>query len=183
MEESLTRFRTLDQVEGCALAYWHLGNVAVARGEHARAAPLIEQSLSLGRQAGDLWVMAMALILAADIARALGQYERALAMLKESLEHYRALRAPWGICMVLSMAAGVAVDRGESERAARLFGAEHALRNAVGYVMGIRGRPVHERDLASARAALGDEAFAAAWATGEAMTSEQAVEHALSIPA
>jgi hypothetical protein len=104
-------------------------------------------------------------------------------MLKESLGHYRALRAPWGICIVLSIMAGVSVDRGECERAARLFGAEHALRNAVGYVMGIRWRPVHERDLASARAALGDETFAATWATGEAMTREQAAEYALSIPA
>jgi predicted ATPase/DNA-binding SARP family transcriptional activator len=183
MEESLTRFRALDEVEGCALAHWHLGDVAVARGEHTRAAALIEQSLALGRRAGDLWVMAMALVLAADVARALGEYARAIAMLKESLGHYRALRAPWGICIVLSIMAGVSVDRGECERAARLFGAEHALRNAVGYVMGIRWRPVHERDLASARAALGDETFAATWATGEAMTREQAAEYALSIPA
>jgi non-specific serine/threonine protein kinase len=126
--------------------------------------------------------MASALLSAADVARTRGEYERAIAMLKESLEHDRAFRAPWGICMVFSTMAAVLVERGQSERAARLFGAEHALRNTIGYVVGDRWRPRHERNLVSARAALGDEAFAAAWARGQAMTREQAVAYALSTP-
>jgi predicted ATPase/DNA-binding SARP family transcriptional activator len=182
MADCLTRFQALDDVEGCALAHWHLANVAAERGEYARAAALSEQSLSLGRQAGNEWVVAMALFLAGDVARALEQHERAIAMLKESLAHFRAFRSPWGICLVLSLAAAISVERGQPERGARLFGAEQALRDAIGYVMNVRWRPVHERDLASARVALGDEAFTAAWAKGEAMTREQAVEYALSIP-
>jgi hypothetical protein len=126
--------------------------------------------------------MAMALFLAGDVARAQKEYERAIAMLKKSLRHVRAFRSPWGICLVLSTTAAVSAECGQSERAARLFGAEQALCDAIGYVMNVRWRPVHERDLASARAAQGDEAFAAAWAEGEAMTREQAVEHVLSIP-
>jgi tetratricopeptide (TPR) repeat protein len=182
MTECLTRFQALDDAEGYALLTATFGNVALAQGEHARAAALIEQGLAVSRQAGDAQVMAMGLFLAADVARARGDYERAIARLKESLGHYRAFRAPWGICLVLSIAAAVSAERGQPERAARLFGAEQALRNAIGYVMNVRWRPVHERDLASARAALGDETFAAAWAEGEAMTREQAVEYMLSIP-
>jgi hypothetical protein len=37
----------------------------------------------------------------------------------------------------------------------------------------------HDAALAAARAALGEEEFDRAWAEGEAMTLEQAVEHAL----
>jgi tetratricopeptide (TPR) repeat protein len=183
MLESQTRFRTLDEAEGCALSCWHLGHVAAARGEYAEAAARYEESLAIARQAENAWVMASALLSAADVARARGESERAIAMLKESLGHYRAFRAPWGICLVLSTMAAVLVERGQSERAACLFGAEQALRNTIGYVVGARWRPVQERDLASARATLGGETFQAAWAEGETMTREQAVEYALSTPA
>jgi predicted ATPase/DNA-binding SARP family transcriptional activator len=182
MAECLTLFQALDEAEGCAYAGWHLGHLAAARGEHAEAAARYAESLAIARRAENAWVMASALLSAADVARTRGEYERAIAMLKESLEHYRAFRAPCGICMVFSTMAAVLVERGQSERAARLFGAEHALRNTIGYVVGDRWRPRHERNLVSARAALGDEAFAAAWARGQAMTREQAVAYALSTP-
>jgi predicted ATPase/DNA-binding SARP family transcriptional activator len=182
MVDCLTRFRALADAEGCAYAGWHLGHLAAARGEYVEAAARYQESLSIARGAENAWVIASALFSAAEVARARGEYARAIAMLKESLGYYRAFRAPWGICMVLSTTAAVLVGRGQSERATRLFGAEHSLRNTIGYVVGDRWRPVHERDLASARVTMGDETFASAWAEGEAMTREQAVAYALSTP-
>ncbi len=41
-------------------------------------------------------------------------------------------------------------------------------------------RPNYERSLTLARKAVGEIAFAAAWAEGRAMTLEQAIEYALS---
>jgi hypothetical protein len=43
-------------------------------------------------------------------------------------------------------------------------------------------RASHERTLSDARAALGDEDFAAVWAAGEALRPEQAVALALESP-
>jgi hypothetical protein len=40
-------------------------------------------------------------------------------------------------------------------------------------------RDEHDRAVATARAELGEEAFAAAWEEGKKMTMEQAVEYAL----
>ena len=40
-------------------------------------------------------------------------------------------------------------------------------------------RADHDRDVATVRAALGEAAFAAAWAQGRAMTMEQAIAEAL----
>jgi hypothetical protein len=40
-------------------------------------------------------------------------------------------------------------------------------------------RDDYERDIALARAQLGEEAFTAAWATGQAMSLEQAIAYAL----
>ena len=79
---------------------------------HAQAATLHEQSLSLGRQAGDTWTIASALMNAADLARVMREFERAIALLKESLGHYQTLRAAWGICIILDMMAVIAADAG-----------------------------------------------------------------------
>ena len=73
----------------------------------------------------------------------------------------------------------VAVDLGRFQRAVRLFGAEEALRDAVGSAMSAHWRAVHDGRLASARGALGEEAFAALWAQGRAMPREQVIAYAL----
>ena len=184
VEESLTRFQALGDVVGCSYAYWYLGNVATRRGEYSQSAALHERSLALGRQAGDTWAIASALMNGAENACALREFERAIAMLRESLEHYRTLRAAWGICIVLDMMAVVAAEREQCERAARLFGAEQALRDAIGSTIAHGGgwRLVRERSLASARGALGEEAFAALWAEGRAMTREQVIAYAVETP-
>jgi hypothetical protein len=69
--------------------------------------------------------------------------------------------------------------RGQNERAARLLGAAEAASQALG-----KSRPValsqeFERMVETARAALGEEAFAVARDEGRAMTVEQAVAYAL----
>jgi hypothetical protein len=61
----------------------------------------------------------------------------------------------------------------------RILGNAETLREANGLIMDAFERDTHERALASARAALGEEAFAAAWAAGQALTLEQAIVYAL----
>ena len=64
-------------------------------------------------------------------------------------------------------------------RAARLMGAAEALHEALHIPVRYCSRADHDRAVAAARAALGEEAFAAAWAEGRAMTLEQAIAFAL----
>jgi hypothetical protein len=73
----------------------------------------------------------------------------------------------------------VAVAQAQSERAARLFGAAEALREAIGTPLPPADRAEHDRSVAAVRTALGEEAFAAAWAEGRALTLEHAVAFAL----
>jgi hypothetical protein len=68
---------------------------------------------------------------------------------------------------------------GAPERAARLWGAAERLREAIGCRPAPAARATYERALAAARAQLGEEAFAAAWAAGGALTLEQAIDEAL----
>jgi DNA-binding CsgD family transcriptional regulator len=76
----------------------------------------------------------------------------------------------------------VAASRGRPVEAARLWGAVEGMREAYGLHITPLGLSVsdYEGRLAAARSQLGEEAFAAAWAEGEAMPLERAIEYALS---
>ena len=60
----------------------------------------------------------------------------------------------------------------------RLFGAAEALREAIRAPRPVIDRADFERHMAAARGALGEEAFTAAWAQGQALTLEEAVADA-----
>jgi predicted ATPase len=71
------------------------------------------------------------------------------------------------------------VSRGEHERGAQLLGADEALRAEAGAELNDElEEEWHARAVATARAALGEEAFAAAWARGRAMTPDEIVAFA-----
>ena len=71
--------------------------------------------------------------------------------------------------------------RGEAARAVRLFGATAVLREMVGYAREPVDQPGFDRWIAPLRTALGEEAFAAAWAEGESVALDDAVVEALAI--
>jgi hypothetical protein len=64
-------------------------------------------------------------------------------------------------------------------KAARLFGAAEVLRDTLGFRPYPSDQAYYEQCIDSARAALGDTGYEAAWSEGRAMTLEQAIEYAL----
>jgi hypothetical protein len=79
-----------------------------------------------------------------------------------------------------NLALTAAAARGaQAERAARLLGAAAALSETVGAPQVLRGREETERTVAPARAALGKERWAAAFAAGQALSIEEAIAEAL----
>ena len=73
----------------------------------------------------------------------------------------------------------MAAGQRQPERAARLFGAAEGLREVMGAPLPPADRAGRDRSVAAVRSALGEEAFAAAWAEGRAMSLEAAVAFAL----
>ena len=67
----------------------------------------------------------------------------------------------------------------QAERAIRLLGAGEAFCETLGARPPVAVAEEYERTVAEGRAALGETAFAAAWAEGRAMSLEQAVAYAL----
>jgi hypothetical protein len=75
--------------------------------------------------------------------------------------------------------AAVAELEGRHDQAARLYGAAEAGRERLETPATLLERDIHEPHHAAVRAALGEPAFAAAWAEGRAMPSDQVIQYAL----
>jgi len=156
-----------------------MGGEAHRQGDYAAARSFLEESLALARELGDKWGMAGLLKALGNVRRCEGHSGRAAALYKESLALNRDLTSKDSIAQVLHNLGYVAQDQGEDERAARLFGAAEGLFDAIGRSWDPNERAESERHAAAVRAALGEEVFAAAWATGRAMPLDEAVAFAL----
>ena len=84
-----------------------------------------------------------------------------------------------GVAASLEASAGLVTAQKQTEQAVRLWGAAEALREAMGASLRPTDHAEHERSIAAIRAALGEEAFAAASAEGRALTLEDAIRYAL----
>jgi non-specific serine/threonine protein kinase len=178
-EECLTLLREMEHKPGTAGMLSNLGALAELRGEYARATALFDKSLTLKRELSDRRGIASSLNGLALVAVDQGETVRAAALVEEGLGIYRALEDGAGVAACLLRLAIVVAAQHAPDRAARLLGAAEALAAASGYALRSADRAHHNRTLAAVRSGLAEEAFAAAWAAGQAMTENQAVAYAL----
>ncbi len=178
-EESLAIKRTMGDPHSVALSLNNLGEVALDRGDDERAAVLFAESLALFEEQEGRWGIALLLTNLGNLARRQGYYEQATTQYKRSLTLYREMdnRVDVGEC--LEGLASVAGAQGQSRRAAQLFGASAALRAATGTSVPPVDRAAIDAAIGRARAAMGDESFAQAWAAGEAMPLERVIAQIL----
>jgi hypothetical protein len=154
--------------------------VACYQGDWDVARSLCEQGLQLYREyGGDKSGTARALSTLGRVAHAQGDEASARTCHEESLALWRELGEHRYVAGCLEAFAGVAGAEGCAERAARLFGAAERLREVTGAPLLPADRAERERSVAAVRTALGQEAFAAAWAEGRAMALERAIAYAL----
>jgi DNA-binding CsgD family transcriptional regulator len=83
-----------------------------------------------------------------------------------------------GAVEILTGLARLVAKKEQPEAAVRLFAVGEAVQRRVGLTLAPALRAKNERALAAARGALGEEAFAAAWASGGSLPLEQAVAEA-----
>jgi tetratricopeptide (TPR) repeat protein len=178
-DEALALFRSLGDTYGIGHGLEVLGHLARAQGDDARAAACYDEALTLAQAAGDKDMIGSLRHNQAYLALHQGEHARAEALLVESLVVSRAVGTWNQIAYGLAVMGGVAVAQGQPERAARLLGAAEAWFDAIGFGVGPTERAEHDGYIAAARAELGEEAFAAAWAAGRALTLEQAIAEAV----
>src|SRR5262249_44546243 len=155
-----------------------------------------EESLAIAREIGFLRFIGDNMLHLGALARYQGDLETARSRYREGIQlHWRQGgrgQLMWGL-MGLGCVTVMIGERADSrtqpcERAnarewltlgTRLLGAAERLQEATGQVVWSFDRPDHARCVAVARAGLGQEAFAVAWAEGRALSLDEVVALAL----
>jgi predicted ATPase/transcriptional regulator with XRE-family HTH domain len=178
-EESLALRRELGDTWGIASSLNNLGMYATSQGDYELAEQRLRESQQLFQELGDWEPVAGTSINLGEVARRRGALQEARAHYVQSLSLLREMGNRQVVAEVLGLIALVAAAEGRTTPAARLLAATEALREAIGKELTPIDRAEHDQAVASLQAALGAEAFAAAWAAGRAMSPEQATAEAL----
>jgi tetratricopeptide (TPR) repeat protein len=161
---------------GLAQSLHSLGNVYYKQGALAEAQACFTESLALYRELGDQRATIYVLRNLGAIALARGDLALAGACFRESLARSWPGGKPQRLAGDLLGLARVVAAGGQIARAVQFCGAASALLAAAG-APGLPPETVPA--LAAARAALGDPAFEAAWAAGEAQSLDRTIVLAL----
>jgi tetratricopeptide (TPR) repeat protein len=173
--EALVLFQATGDKHNIANALDNLGLVASWQGEYGRAAALHEESLTIARELGTRHGMVVSLINLGAVAQRQGDHGRSTARLREGLLLAREIGARDEAAEILERLAWMAAARGYAVRAIQLGAAAEALRVALGVPLAEEDRADHDRTMHAVYGALGEEAAAAAWAAGRALSFEDAV--------
>lgn len=176
-EEGLAIMRELGNRLGTANALHNLGRVVHFQGDLLAARSLNEECVAIRRELGDRLGMAFSLDSLGDVASEQGDYPAAGALFKESLMIQSELGDRRGMVYSFGGLAAVVAALGNHLRGARIWGGTERLREEIELPMPPNERPLYDRRVAAARAALGDDAaFDRAWREGRAFTLTQAIE-------
>ena len=146
-----------------------------------RAAAYYEEGLTVVREVGDRIGIVVLLDNLGATFRAQGDHQRAHAAYSEALAIQQDMRNSEDVVYSLNGLAGVALDRGRPRQAARLFAASAALAEKTGVVIDLVDRDQVLRDVAAARAQLGEKAYGAAWKDGQSLPIDAALAEAMAM--
>jgi predicted ATPase/DNA-binding SARP family transcriptional activator len=164
-----------------------LAELAAVEGDSVTASARWEESLAEGRELGRPDLVVRALRGLGDVARLEGDLAGATTRYGESLQAALGSaglpeikiaderhEAECAAC--LRGIAAIRARSGQAEQAARLLGAAEALADSVGARLPPVAQAGYQEQIAALRRSLGEDAFAAAWAEGRAMSLDRAVE-------
>jgi hypothetical protein len=178
-EASLDLRRSAGSTRDLALALNHLA-AALRWGciDAVAAVPIYHESLALARQAGDRLLVGAALMPLGTLALDRGALGQAQRLLQDGLQQYIEAEVETALPLALEQFAALAAARHQAVRALRLAGAGAAWRRNLATYPTPYGAWV-EWYISVARLMLSEAQAQEAWQAGEAMSLEQAIEHAL----
>jgi predicted ATPase/class 3 adenylate cyclase len=157
----------------------NLGWLALAAADYPTAASILEDGCRLAEELGDKPQYASANSFLGFALVHLGEQARASEVIMRGLELHVELRRPRLIVECLYALAGNAGAQVDGQRAVRLAGAAERLLEELHLpVLPIEVATL-DRFVLPMRAELGQDVFAATWASGRAMSLDEAVEYAV----
>lgn len=178
--EALALYRSLGQLSGMAYAHNALGESLRYGGDVNASRAHYQASLELSRQAGHRRSVAVAQGNLVLLALAEGDYGAAQGGLSATLAFFLEIGDQINIATSLMGFGCVAVGQGTAlpmQEAAHLFGFAHHLLGEAGGHIEVADKPIFDHHIALCRAALGEAAWAAAWAEGQGWGLEEAVAY------
>lgn len=180
--ESLTLYRQVGDDFGIALTLVRLGLAEAAQGRWEEARYGYSDALARFAAIGNPWGGGITRSCLAELARARSDWDEAAAHYRACLPLLQELGSNWYYAAALVGLATALVARAEQSsgdragiaRAVGVLGAASGLLNAVGGRLPPPERADYDRLLGTTRAALGAEAFAAAWGRGQALPPHEA---------
>ncbi len=164
-------------IRGIALGF--LGDIPMHYGNFEQARVLYSESIGLLTELQSKNFLTYTLRRLGYTALHQGDYIKANTLFQESLALNQELGHQLGVTACVSALAATIAARGENVQALELFGAVDSSLNIMNSLLFSPDQVEYQRNLAAVRAQLDEATFNAAWARGQAMTLEQAVEFAL----
>ena len=174
-EETLALARSTGSAHHEGNALGGLVDIAARLGRHAEVAKRMDELLAVRRSAGHGYNLAVSLQKATSLTLGLGDSGRAAAMLREAEPLVRSAGSRLLALGWCSMTGAWAAARQDWALAVWLQACVGHIRAEDGVLPDDEGLAAERQELDAARAALGDEAFEAAWAAGSASTLEAAM--------
>jgi predicted ATPase/DNA-binding CsgD family transcriptional regulator len=151
------------------------------QGDSAAAMHSMEEVLTLAREHSMHWPLPAMLAGLGLTAMDLGDYERANALFHEGLALAVARGNLGNVIDVIESMAKLATVTGQPEQALRLFGAAEALREELVFPLSPADLAARELIRQALRETVGTACFTATWASGRALSQEEALAEALAL--
>jgi non-specific serine/threonine protein kinase len=182
LEAALASARDLGDCWVEAFGLHFLAQCATNMGDFLLAASLLQECIDLLKYlGGNRGGAAFSLLHLGRLARQRADLPEARSRILDGLRLFADIGDRRGIAYALVGMAGLAVAEGDMRHAAHLFGASDTLLSAGGPFLELALRTEHDRDLAAARAALGEDLFTTLWTAGRDLSLQQTI--AMSTPA
>jgi len=177
--EGATIARVIGDERVLADALVYLGLAEQYAGDLSSARRRFEECLPVARRFGDRHTIAMTLNMLGQLAVFQGEHDEARRLLRETLRLAREAGNVRRQSLCLSAVATLAKGQGEFELALKLDAAAQAAARSVGTMRAAPARARTDRELAEARATLGEPAATEVSEAGRRMSLDRAVNEAL----
>jgi predicted ATPase/DNA-binding SARP family transcriptional activator len=173
-EESLALARAGSRPLAVGSALHGLASVQLGEGDAASAIPLLEEALAVAEAADDRYGVEVVCEVLGAAATELGQADEATRHLARAVGLALELGHWFGVAAALDVLAALAIDADDAETAARRLGAAAAIGRDLGSERGHFEAARALRTERAARAALGDDAFEAAFRETAGLSLDEA---------